>query len=87
MILCITVLTEALWSDKLSRFEIEAVDANYITAGKDPALMKTVMLEYYTTIFKDNEEIIGVKGICHKIALVLVILCSIAVGISVMIIG
>ena len=87
MILCITVLTEALWSDKLSRFEIEAVDANYITAGKDPALMKTVMLEYYTTIFKDNEEIIGVKGICHNIALVLVILCSIAVGISVMIIG
>lgn len=77
MILAIIAIIRTLWSDKLSRFRVEDVNENYITAVRDGNLMYTVMLEYYTKVWTDNEKIINKKGKSQNAALILVIAASV----------
>ena len=61
IVLSLLNLALVIKSDKLSRFRVDDVQENYITAVKDGELMRTVMLEYYTLIWSDNEKIINEK--------------------------
>ena len=75
IVLSLVNLAMVIRSDKLSRFRVDDVQENYITAVKDGELMRTVMLEYYTLIWSDNEKIINEKGEKQNKALRTIMIC------------